>query len=802
MAELKWTNVNDAGANSAMSNYLTANKEFRKSIMDIGSNLADFTNVLNEGDKSVRANTRNENTQAILNRMKRIQTPEEYQAFMADQSMAEPALREKYGWYVDMDKINSAQSTLAKDVYERAQNVDNQRDYSPEARELSLQINNALAKGDNATAQKLMEKFNGSISRSDAYAKDGYTLTKDIQTRAETGLDKLNGALEKQSATKVALSTNEANLAGITQRMITAGITKEMLARPQEFNFSPEQARLVNEYLAYQKERAMLMSQDALNAKYTNAVQGVFGLSVDNSSSGSYTPPTSTPNSVSATFGGEAQPSNQEIQQARNFTQQLQNQQQQGIPADFQIPMRLPEQQGTQGQAKQPIDNSPKTFDELNAQGKEEFHTAYNNLKPEDKNLGNYFNMADKNFSNTIAMAKQNLPTIPQVEGNSPAYEKIAKLEFTDENSYNLAMDKLYKEDPDTYAKFTNLITQYPEIKDYLMLKKSDPNNPRIKQFEEDIKGAKALALQNILANETGFTFGNNISKEDQVETVSDIGELLKEGKSVTINGKQLLDSNTGDTAQKKRTLLKAVRSILVKQGFLDGSKPDAFIWLDARGGMQKVLDRAIDAGVPITMLGALIRNLDAEVNEGNKDNDAEFSNARFENAVETLIKNKDNLRDWRDKLGKQVNAVTYAMNNPVNQALVIGKNLHLNDGMNSYEDILNMFIKDVGLNLTGVTGKPIPTQAQQDLAKSGLDTLRKYIGSSQIPNRHDLIEQGIQYSPEEAREAIERSRNYSKEKEAKLKSDPPEAIKISIMNILEYGDDEMKAQARKLLNL
>ena len=185
MAELKWTNVNDSGANAAFSNYLEANKSFRKSIMGIGDTLSDFTQTLKQGDAENNQRIRDDVTNSILNRANGIQSQEDMDKYLASGALDNDPLRQQYGWFVNMDKINEAKANLPKDVLNRATDVDSSKAYNQETRQLQMQLNDAISRRDNATAQKIQSRLNQitSLASSSANADNLSKLTKDIDDR-------------------------------------------------------------------------------------------------------------------------------------------------------------------------------------------------------------------------------------------------------------------------------------------------------------------------------------------------------------------------------------------------------------------------------------------------------------------------------------------------------------------------------------------------------------------------------------------------------------------------------------------
>lgn len=160
MAEIKWTNVNDAGANAAMGNYLDAQKQFQYQVANIGKGLVDFTNTMDQGQKESNRKLIEDNTQLAINEMLQINDNAGYDAYRKSGAGIAENVLARFNGMVDLGKFNQARNDLEKNVYSRAQSTDNLRDYNPEARQLFAEYNKALSTGNVPEMQRIQERAN------------------------------------------------------------------------------------------------------------------------------------------------------------------------------------------------------------------------------------------------------------------------------------------------------------------------------------------------------------------------------------------------------------------------------------------------------------------------------------------------------------------------------------------------------------------------------------------------------------------------------------------------------------------
>lgn len=184
MAEIKWTNVNDAGANTAMGNYLDAQKQFQYQIANVGQGLVDFTKTMDQGQKEANKKLIEDNTQLAINEMLQINDNVGYEAYkQSGAGLAENVLA-RFNGMVDLGKFNLARSNLESGIYNRAQNIDNSRDYSQESREAQMKYYNAQANGDlkgMEEARKILEKVGTSLGTAKSIGDSSYNVHKDTR---------------------------------------------------------------------------------------------------------------------------------------------------------------------------------------------------------------------------------------------------------------------------------------------------------------------------------------------------------------------------------------------------------------------------------------------------------------------------------------------------------------------------------------------------------------------------------------------------------------------------------------------
>lgn len=184
MAEIKWTNVNDAGANAAMGNYLDAQKQFQYQIANIGKGLVDFTKTMDQGQKESNRKLIEDNTQLAINEMLQINDNVGYDAYkQSGAGLAENVLA-RFNGMVDLNKFNEARGKLEAGIYNRAQNIDNSRDYNQASREAQIKYQNARARGDlqgMEEARKELEKAGTSLGTANSIGESSFNAYKDAR---------------------------------------------------------------------------------------------------------------------------------------------------------------------------------------------------------------------------------------------------------------------------------------------------------------------------------------------------------------------------------------------------------------------------------------------------------------------------------------------------------------------------------------------------------------------------------------------------------------------------------------------
>lgn len=158
MAELKWSNVNGSDMTDALVAYQNADRTMFGRTTHLVNGLQNLLGDMQKGKESEYNRIKDENTQNILNQMANADSLSDLDSMaqLADGNI----LRDKFGSQINMNQINQAKSTWAKDVHDRAENRDNLQDFTPEQKELMGKIQQSLLVGDTTTATELLNSSN------------------------------------------------------------------------------------------------------------------------------------------------------------------------------------------------------------------------------------------------------------------------------------------------------------------------------------------------------------------------------------------------------------------------------------------------------------------------------------------------------------------------------------------------------------------------------------------------------------------------------------------------------------------
>lgn len=167
MAQIKWTNVNDTGANQALSMYLNAGDRQIGRVQDLLNLGADALGSIESNRLKAEEQARKANSDYVINQMNNAQSLEELEALRRNGYADANYLNRTFGINgINLGDINQAAKTWQQDTVKRAEANDLNKDFSSQGQASIQAIQAALASGDYTKAQKLIADNRGNISNS------------------------------------------------------------------------------------------------------------------------------------------------------------------------------------------------------------------------------------------------------------------------------------------------------------------------------------------------------------------------------------------------------------------------------------------------------------------------------------------------------------------------------------------------------------------------------------------------------------------------------------------------------------
>nr|DAT03587.1 MAG TPA: hypothetical protein [Caudoviricetes sp.] len=167
MAQIKWTNVNDTGANQALSMYLNAGDRQIGRVQDLLNLSADALGSIESNRLKAEEQARKANSDYVINQMNNAQSLEELEALRRNGYADVNYLNRAFGTNgINLGDINQAAKTWQQNTVKRAEANDLNKDFSSQGQATIQAIQAALASGDYIKAQKLIADNRGNISNS------------------------------------------------------------------------------------------------------------------------------------------------------------------------------------------------------------------------------------------------------------------------------------------------------------------------------------------------------------------------------------------------------------------------------------------------------------------------------------------------------------------------------------------------------------------------------------------------------------------------------------------------------------
>lgn len=194
MAEIKWTNVDGAALNGAVSNAQNASNGFAKSLTGLGSDIAGFTDKLQQRADETAKWERDQATQAYISKLYDATSLEDIEKLKASGVLdAQNALNAgAYRGQIDLSQLNQAKSTIYGDTLNRAKNKDDLLNYTPESREVLAQARDLIFAGKTSEAAQLVNSSNlSNVAKANVWNLAFKSMVENLTNEAklnETGL--------------------------------------------------------------------------------------------------------------------------------------------------------------------------------------------------------------------------------------------------------------------------------------------------------------------------------------------------------------------------------------------------------------------------------------------------------------------------------------------------------------------------------------------------------------------------------------------------------------------------------------
>lgn len=221
MAEIKWTNVDGAALNGAVSNSQSAVNAFTAQLNQLGSNTKDFTTELQQRADETAEWNRSQNTQRIVNQMLNADSLEALQQMQAEGVGDAQTALSQYGGQIDLAALNKSKATWVADTQNRALAKDSLRDYTDIAQKRRAEILNLANNGGEAEALKLLNA-SGDIFSNKTLGELQATISGRIDANRRFLLDSRLATVQEKTTDSTAkanesiIATNNANAAKTT----------------------------------------------------------------------------------------------------------------------------------------------------------------------------------------------------------------------------------------------------------------------------------------------------------------------------------------------------------------------------------------------------------------------------------------------------------------------------------------------------------------------------------------------------------------------------------------------------------
>lgn len=235
MAQIKWTNVNDTGANQALSMYLNAGDRQIGRVQDLINLGADALGTIDSNRVKAEEQARKANSDYVISQMNNAQSLEELEALRRNGYADANYLNRAFGTNgINLGDINQAAKTWQQDTVKRAEANDLNKDFSSQGQASIQAIQAALASGDYTKAQKLIADNRGNISNStfndlSAAATKGYETDRKYTAEFYPLISQKEAQIAQLDSALKVMDTNDPQFAAVQQQRNQAIAEKQKL---------------------------------------------------------------------------------------------------------------------------------------------------------------------------------------------------------------------------------------------------------------------------------------------------------------------------------------------------------------------------------------------------------------------------------------------------------------------------------------------------------------------------------------------------------------------------------------------
>lgn len=235
MAQIKWTNVNDSGANQALSMYLNAGDRQIGRVQDLLNLGADALGTIESNRVKAEEQARKANADYVINQMNNAQSLEELEALRRNGYADANYLNRAFGPNdINLGDINQAAKTWQQDTVKRAEANDLNKDFSSQGQASIQAIQAAIASGNYAQAQKLIADNRGNISNATfndltAAATKGYETDRKYTAEFYPLISQKEAQIAQLDSALKVMDTNDPQFAAVHQQRNQAIAEKQKL---------------------------------------------------------------------------------------------------------------------------------------------------------------------------------------------------------------------------------------------------------------------------------------------------------------------------------------------------------------------------------------------------------------------------------------------------------------------------------------------------------------------------------------------------------------------------------------------